>query len=77
VQSLGAEDCGPNTSNVIVPVGFAPPDSTEAIEPAVIAEFVVPLAGADTVLAVTFTTLVEVIAGPQPLIDGALPLSPP
>jgi hypothetical protein len=33
---------------VIVPVGLAPPDSVELIEPAAIGVFVVPLAGADT-----------------------------
>jgi hypothetical protein len=27
VQSVGAEDCGPNTLNVTVPVGDAPPES--------------------------------------------------
>jgi hypothetical protein len=45
---VGAEDCGPNTLNVIVPVGLDPPDSAELTEPAPIATFVVPLAGADT-----------------------------
>jgi hypothetical protein len=48
VQTLGAEDCGPNTLNVIVPVGLVPPDSVELIEAAAIAVFGVPPAGADT-----------------------------
>jgi hypothetical protein len=77
VQSLGAEDCGPNTSNVTVPVGLAPPDNVEPIAPSLITEPATPLAGAETDVAVELTTVVEVIAGPQPLIDGPLPPSPP
>jgi hypothetical protein len=35
-QSLGGEDCGPNTVNVIVPVGAEPDDKTAEIdEPAI------------------------------------------
>jgi hypothetical protein len=56
LQSVGAEDCGPNTVNVIVPVGLAPPDSVELIVPAAIAAFAVPLAGADTDVAVIVRT---------------------
>jgi hypothetical protein len=48
LQLVGAEGCGPNTLNVIVPVGLAPPDSAELIEPAATAVPAVPLAGADT-----------------------------
>jgi hypothetical protein len=78
VQVDGAEPCGPNTVNVIVPL--APPVapvSAEPIDPAPIAVPVTPVAGADTVLAVTFATVVDVIPAPQPLFDGPLPASPP
>ena len=77
MQSLGAEGCGPNTTNVIVPVGLAPPDNVDEIAPTGIREFVVPLAGADTDVAVAFKTVVDVIPAPQPLFDGPLPPSPP
>jgi hypothetical protein len=77
LQSVGELACGPNTVNVIVPVGLAPPDSVELIEPAGIAVFAVPLAGADTDVLVEFTTVVEVIPDPQPLFDARLPASPP
>jgi hypothetical protein len=77
VQSVGAEGCGPNTLNVIVPVGLAPPDSAEPTEPAPIATFVVPLAGTDTdVLVVAGATVVELIPAPQPLFDARLAVSP-
>jgi hypothetical protein len=48
VQSGGGEEEGPNTVNVIVPVGLAPPDSVELTEPAAIAVFTGPLPGAVT-----------------------------
>jgi hypothetical protein len=78
LQSVGAADSGPNTLNVIVPVGLAPPDSAELIEPAAIATFVVPLAGADTEVLVVagFATVVELIPAPQPLFDARLAVSP-
>ena len=53
VQSLGAEDCGPNTVKVIVPVAvLVAPDSVALIESAAIAVPAVALAGADTVVVV-------------------------
>jgi hypothetical protein len=89
VQSVGAEDCGPNTSNVIVPEGLAPPDSVEPIEPAAIAVFVVPLAGADTdvlveaMLQLIFTDAGAVVfvsfesPGPAPKLAPPPPPAPP
>jgi hypothetical protein len=79
LQSVGAEDCGPNTLNVIVPIGLTPPDNIELIEPAPIATFVVPLPGANTEVLVVagFATVVEIIPAPQPLFDAALLVSPP
>jgi hypothetical protein len=77
LQSVGAEDCGPNTLNVIVPVGLAPPANIELIEPAPIAIPVVPLPGANTDVLVALMTVVEIIPAPQPLFDAALLVSPP
>jgi hypothetical protein len=77
LQSVGAEDCGPNTLNVIVPVGLDPPDSAELIEPGAIAIPVVPLPGADTDVLVALMTVVEAIPAPQWLFDAALLPSPP
>jgi hypothetical protein len=48
LQSVGALDCGPNTSNVTVPDGDAPPDRSAEIESAEIAESIDPVAGALT-----------------------------
>ena len=89
VQSVGAEDCGPNASNVIVPVGLAPPDNVEPIESAPIAVFVVPLAGADTdvlveaTLQLIFTDAGAVVfvsfesPGPTPKLAPPPPPAPP
>ncbi len=48
VQSLGGEDCGPNTSKVIVPPGEEPPDNTPETDDAEIALPAVPDDGALT-----------------------------
>lgn len=47
VQSVGAEDCGPNTSNVTVPVGEAPDAKVAETDDGEIALPTVPLADAD------------------------------
>jgi hypothetical protein len=77
LQTVGAEDCGPNTLNVTVPVGPDPPDSIELIDPAAIAVSTVPVPGADTVTIGELRTDVEAIPAPQPLFDAALLASPP
>jgi hypothetical protein len=46
-HELGAEDCGPNTVNVIVPPGDAPPDNTPDTDDADTAVPAVPADGAD------------------------------
>jgi hypothetical protein len=46
-HELGAEDCGPNTLNKIVPDGDAPPDRTPEIDDADTAVPAVPADGAD------------------------------
>ena len=49
VQSVGGEDCGPNTVNVIVPLAaLLAPDSVALIHPAAIAVPGAALPGADT-----------------------------
>jgi hypothetical protein len=45
-HELGAEDCGPNTLNKIVPDGDAPPDRTPEIDDADTAVPTVPADGA-------------------------------
>ena len=45
-QSLGGEDCGPNTLNVTVPDGDAPPDRPAEIELASIFDPATPDEGA-------------------------------
>jgi hypothetical protein len=45
-QSVGADACGPNTVNVTVPLGEAPPDRTPETDEASIFVPAVPLEGA-------------------------------
>lgn len=47
VQSVGAEDCGPNTSNVTVPLAELPDDRVPDTDDGEIALPTVPLADAD------------------------------
>jgi hypothetical protein len=58
-------------------VGLVPPDSVAVIAAAAIAEFVVSLAGAETDVAVPFTTVVDVIPAPHVLLEPVLLESPP
>jgi hypothetical protein len=46
LQSVGAEDWGPKTLNVIVPVGLVPEESVPVSDEAAIAVPAVPVAGA-------------------------------
>jgi hypothetical protein len=48
VQSVGGEDCGPNTVKVIVPDGPAPPDNDAATDDAAIADPAIAADGALT-----------------------------
>jgi hypothetical protein len=79
VHVVGAEDCGPNTLKVIVPVApLVAPDKVEAIELAPIATPVVPVTGADTLVLVALeTTVVMLMPAPQPLLEAPLLASPP
>ena len=71
LQSLGGEDCGPNTLKVIVPPApLVAPDRMPLIDPAAVTVPAVPLAGADTLALVASLTTVEVMPVPQPLLDG-------
>lgn len=74
-QSVGAEACGPNTLNVTVPDGEAPPDNVADTDDAEIADPAVPDDGATTpspgvwVIGTVFGDPVEVVAHedwPQP-----------
>jgi hypothetical protein len=78
LQSVGALDCGPNTSNVTVPDGDEPPDRSVEIESAEIAESTDPVPGAPTGDSVgdAAPTLVSVIDPLQPESDGSLLESP-
>jgi hypothetical protein len=60
-----------------VPVGLAPPERVELIAAAGIAVFVASFAGADTDVAVPFTTVVDVIPAPHVLLEPVLLESPP
>jgi hypothetical protein len=62
LQSVGAEACGPNTRNVMVPVGLAPLDNVELILPPGIGVPTVAVAGAVAV-AVGFA-LTTTVCGP-------------
>ncbi len=54
VHVVGALACGPNTVNVTVPFGIAPPEIVELIEPAEMALAADPVEGALTVVVVVF-----------------------
>lgn len=79
VQVVGAVAWGPKTLMVIVPPApLVAPDSTELIEVAVIAVFVVPAEGALAVLVVVaLPTTVVAIRAPQVLFEALLLASPP
>jgi hypothetical protein len=57
VQVEGALACGPKTLKVTVPVGLAPPESVELMEPAAIAVLVTAVAGPTAEVAVAYLTL--------------------
>jgi hypothetical protein len=77
-QSDGAVDCGPNTLNVIDPVGAAPPDNEADTNEATIAEFTVPVEGAVTDNdGLAAPTTVFAINAPQFELAALLPESPP
>jgi hypothetical protein len=78
-QSDGAKDCGPNTLNVTVPVGDAPPDNEAETDEAAIVEFAVPPAGADADSAGVVFPLTTVLAIENPHVEtaGAFSESPP
>jgi hypothetical protein len=76
VHVVGAVDCGPNTVNLIVPVGLLPPESVALIELVAMALPAPSAPGALTVLVVVFFTTVEVIPFPQVLADELLLVSP-
>jgi hypothetical protein len=79
VQLVGAVACGPNTTNVIVPVGADPPVSLELIWLAAIAVPAVPVFGAvtlDTVV-VVLTTVDVMLVLSQVLAAALLLLLPP
>jgi hypothetical protein len=77
-QLVGAEDCGPKTLIVIVPVGLEPPANVLEIEPVAMG---VPVASVVGPLAVSvglaFPTTVSDIAEPQKLEALLLFESPP
>jgi hypothetical protein len=75
-QLVGAVVWGPNTVNVIVPVGLVPPDSGALMEVLAIATPAVAVAGAATVVVVAFLTTVDVMPVPQMLLDAMLLASP-
>jgi hypothetical protein len=76
-QFAGALDCGPNTLNVIEPVGEAPPESDAEMEEAVIALPEEPDEGADTAtLGEAWPTTVLLIPDPQVELAGLLLESP-
>jgi len=77
---VGADGCGPNTLNVIVPDALEPEelDSTELIEPATMANPAVPLAGPVAVnVGEASVTTVSPIPEPQVLTAELLLESPP
>jgi hypothetical protein len=78
VHDVGAVGCGPNTVNVIVPDGDAPPDSVPEIDEAEIAEPAVPDPGAEADSA-GLAAPSTVSAIPAPQVDALLLLfeSPP
>jgi hypothetical protein len=79
LQSVGALDCGPNTSNVIVPDGDEPPDKATDTDPADFALPAVPDDGAltDPNDGDAAPTLVSVIDPPHPDSVALLFESPP
>jgi hypothetical protein len=77
-QFVGALDCGPNTLNVIVPVGEAPPESDAEIDEGEIALPDVSEDGADTETpGDAWPTVVSVIPDPHVDAVGLLFESPP
>jgi hypothetical protein len=77
VQVVGGLACGPNTLNVTVPVGLAPPAIVELIELAAIVVLVASVEGAATVLVgLAFPTTVELMPDPQVLAAAVLLVSP-
>ena len=77
-QLVGAEDCGPKTVTVIVPVGLEPLARTLEIELAAIAVPAVPLAGPVAVIVgLALLTTVSDIPEPQVLAAELLLPSPP
>jgi hypothetical protein len=68
-QSVGADACGPNTLNVIVPPGDDPPDSVAEIDLASMSTFFVPPVGAlsDSAVAARGPRLIVT----EPLSGGA------
>jgi hypothetical protein len=79
LQSVGAIDCGPNTSNVTVPDGDEPPDRSAEIDDASSLLPAVPVDGAVTADSIgeVAPTLVSVIDPPQPESASLLFESPP
>jgi hypothetical protein len=78
MQLVGAEDWGPKTFTVIVPVGLEPPARTLDIEVDAMAVPAVPVAGPVAVtVGLTFATTVSDIAEPQVLAAELLLPSPP
>jgi hypothetical protein len=76
-QSDGADDCGPNTVNVIVPPGEPPPDSAADTPDAEIAVPTVPDDGALTDIdVVAAVTAVSAIPAPHVESDPAFVPSP-
>ena len=78
VQLVGAEDWGPKTVTVIVPVGPEPPARTLEMELFGMLEPTVPVAGPFAVtVGLAFPTTVSDIAEPQVLVAVLLLPSPP
>jgi hypothetical protein len=71
-HEVGATDVGPNTLNVIVPVGDEPPDSTAEMPDAAIALRAVPVAGTLNASDVEFLTLgATTVSGiPEPHVEA-------
>jgi hypothetical protein len=79
-HEVGGEDCGPNTVNVIVPVGADPPASVAEIEEAGVGLPAVPLRGplSERIGMALGRTLVSAISAPPHVeVDGSSPTSPP
>jgi hypothetical protein len=80
VQVVGADDCGPNTVKVMVPVSADPPASVADIELAAIAVPAVPEVGPlidENEVAAFATTVSAVDPGGQALCAVWLLVSPP